>query len=110
MANSYSPQQVINKGLDVDKCKANIAALVPLAGMNVIHIIHNCEFLCTLKHDEIAKCYDGHNYKLKNRYRRIMRLKIELLSVYYELYEHDLCDLEYLHEDVNKNIRLVHSK
>ena len=49
------------------------------------------------------------NYKLKNRYRRIMRLKIELLSVYYELYEHDLCDIEYLYEDINKNIRLVRS-
>ena len=49
------------------------------------------------------------NYKLKNRYRRIMRLKIELLSVYYELYDHDQCDLAYFYGEINKNIRLVRS-
>ena len=51
-----------------------------------------------------------HNYKLKNHFRDLLRVNIELLSIYYEQYEYDQCDLEYLHEDINKNIRLVRSK
>ena len=50
-----------------------------------------------------------HNYKLKNDFKRLMGLNIELLSINYELYEYDQCDLAYFYRDINKNIRLVRS-
>ena len=51
-----------------------------------------------------------HNYKLKNHFKGLMEINIELLSINYELYEYDQCDLAYFYGDINKNIRLVHSK